>query len=326
MKRALSVLVLSVVAAACAGSPSALDPQGPAARPIAFLWWLMLAIAGAAFLLVMGALWYGFKRRPRDQSDGGLRRREKRLILVAGALFPTVVVLLLMGLTVATGRTLHTIEGDGTLRVQVIGRQFFWDVRYPDSGAVTANEIHVPVGVRVDLELTTTDVIHSVWVPQLAGKVDMIPGVTNHMTIRADRPGVYRGQCAEYCGVQHTRMAFIVIADPPEGFRNWLDRIRAPQGAPADALAARGLDLFLANSCVGCHTINGTSARGTLGPDLSHMALRRSLGAALIPNTAENLRAWIRDVQEFKPGAKMPPIPLSDDDIRAIVAYLLGTM
>ena len=324
MKR-VAPLLLALPVAACGGSPSALDPQGPAARPLAFLWWLMLALAGVAFVVVMVALVYGFRRRPPDDSEQGTRRRERWLILVAGALFPTIVVLLLMGFTVAAGRSINTLSGDGSLRVQVIGRQYFWDVRYPEARVVTANEIHIPVGVRIDLELTSDDVIHSFWVPQLGGKIDMIPGTTNRGAIRADRPGVYRGQCAEYCGVQHTRMAFLVVADEPAAFRAWLARMGEPAGPPQDPLAARGLQTFLDNSCIGCHTIRGTGANGVLGPDLTHMGVRQTIGAGIIENSADNLLRWIRDAQRYKPGAKMPAIPLSEDELRAIVAYLLGT-
>jgi cytochrome c oxidase subunit 2 len=195
-------------------------------------------------------------------------------------------------------------------------------VRYAGTPAVTANEIHVPVGTQVRITLESTDVIHSFWVPALAGKVDMIPGHVNHLTIRADDPGTYRGQCAELCGIQHANMAFLVIAQPMGAYRAWLADQSEPARAPSGRLATTGRRTFTTQACAGCHTIRGTSAHGSAGPDLTHLASRRSLAAATLPNDASHLQGWITDPQHAKPGSLMPDVPITPAQANALVAYL----
>jgi len=212
--------------------------------------------------------------------------------------------------------------GSTRLTVQVIGHQWWWEARYPGSGVVTANEIHIPAGERVLVVATTEDIIHSFWVPELNRKIDMIPGQRNEVLLDAEHPGVYRGQCAEFCGLQHANMSFLVYADAPEAFRAWLAVQHRPAVAPSTALARRGRDVFLSEPCVDCHQIRGTSAGGQVGPDLTHVAGRHTLAANTIPNAGPDLARWIRDPQHVKPGNRMPAVRLPPDELRAIVAYL----
>lgn len=215
--------------------------------------------------------------------------------------------------------------GSTAMTIVVTGNQWFWDVRYPGtSGAVTANEIHIPVRTRVNTVLRTDDVIHSFWMPQLNRKADMIPGHPNRILLYADRPGVYRGQCAEFCGLQHANMAMTVVAEPRARFRAWLANMARPRPAPAGPKQRRGEQVFLAQRCSSCHTIRGTRARGTIGPDLTHLATRSTLAAQTVPNTAPWLARWISDPQRIKPGTKMPALDLSAAEVRSLVAYLRG--
>jgi cytochrome c oxidase subunit 2 len=210
------------------------------------------------------------------------------------------------------------------MTIQVNGRQWFWEVRYPGTAAITANEIHIPAGTRVNVVATTGDVIHSFWVPQLNRKIDMIPGRRNRVLLSSDKPGRYRGQCAEFCGIEHARMAMYVYVQEPPAFQRWLRSVAAPARAPSGGLARAGATVFQRNQCGSCHTIRGTSARGQVGPDLTHIGSRASIGALTLPNTADALRAWLRDPQHWKPGNRMPDLGLSDADLRALVAYLQG--
>lgn len=316
---------LSILTACGAESPSVLDPQGPAAREVTRLWWPMLFVATAVllFVIVMGAIgiWRGRHRREealaRDVPWGD------RFILISGL---GVTALILVGFFVFSLRSMSTLASNDPLtglQIRVIGHDWWWEARYPNGG-ITANEIHIPAGQRVRFRLQSADVIHSLWVPQLAPKIDLIPGRETHLWLRADRPGRYRGQCAEYCGLQHARMAFYIVADPPNVFRGWLRGIGQRANRPTGSLEAQGLQVFLTNTCAGCHAIRGTPADARLGPDLTHFATRETFAAATLELTAENLRRWILDPDSIKPGTTMPPSPLSQRDIRTLVAYLLS--
>ncbi len=210
------------------------------------------------------------------------------------------------------------------MTVDVIGHQWWWEVRYPGTAAVTANEIHIPVDTRVNVVATTADVIHSFWVPQLARKIDEVPGRQNRVLLYASRPGRYRGQCAEFCGFQHANMALFVIAQPRAAYEAWLANMAAPAVPPATPVAQAGQKLFIANQCASCHEIRGTSARGLIGPDLTHLATRRTLAGAEIRNTPVELRAWIADPQGIKDGSRMPNLGLSSTEYDQIAAYLEG--
>jgi cytochrome c oxidase subunit II len=322
MLLAVVAMVLIPVAACTGDPPSILTPSGPSAERIEGLWWFMFAIAAGVVAFVTALLLFAAIRSRRRAAGNEEPRWAKGLIVGGGIVFPLVSLSILWAFTLRDVADLSSPPEDPSVRIVVDGRRWWWDVRYPELGIVTANEIHVPVGETVQLVLTSGDVIHSFWVPELAPKTDMIPGRTNTMWIRAERPGVYRGQCAEFCGLQHANMAFLVIADPPDAFEDWVAGQRALPDVPVTSEAARGQEVFLSSACIGCHTIQGTEATGTLGPDLSHLASRRTLGAATIPNTEANLRAWVPNAPALKPGVLMPAIPLTTEELDAVVAYL----
>jgi cytochrome c oxidase subunit 2 len=208
------------------------------------------------------------------------------------------------------------------MTIDVIGHQWWWEVRYPGTDAVTANEIHIPANTRVNVVATTADVIHSFWVPALNRKIDMIPGRQNRVLLYASRPGRYRGQCSQFCGLQHANMALYVFAQTPSAFRSWLANMGSPARSPAAAQVTAGKQLFMNSQCASCHRIAGTQAQGTVGPDLTHVATRTTLAAGTIRNTPAELTAWISNPQAIKPGVGMPDLGLSRGEVSALVAYL----
>jgi len=300
--------------------PPVLDPAGPYSEPVTLLAWALL-IGGTLILLVVLAalgiaLWGG----------GALRRRlgGDRAIWLGGVAFPVVVLtaLLIWGLSLTSHLQATAPRGD-EMRVRVTGEMWWWRVAYLDAGGRAifndANELHIPAGQPVLLELDSADVIHSFWVPQLAGKMDMIPGRRNLLRIQADKPGTYGGQCAEYCGGPHALMGFVVIAHTPESFAQW----RAARLAPPKPAGGRGAELFLSSGCAACHAIRGTAANGLVGPDLSHVGSRRTLGAGILPNNRGTLAGWIADSQTIKPGNRMPDYKqFSPEELNAVAAYL----
>lgn len=299
---------------------SMLHPAGPRAERIATLWWVLFAVCTATFLITMGLATVGILRR--SSTGEGASPLGNRFIFVSGAAIPAVV---LMGILIASlGAQSADAKRDVDFTIVVVGHQYWWEVRYPDQAIITANEIHVPVGRPIGLELSSGDVIHSFWVPNLAGKKDMLPGQVNRFWIQADRPGIYRGQCAEFCGVQHAWMAFRVVALEPEEFDAWVAaQAPAEESVPAiDEEVARGKEIYFAAHCDGCHAIGGTEAEGRRGPDLTHVGSRLTLAAGVLPNTPENLAEWIRDPQGVKPGNLMPRTALHPEDLDALVRYL----
>ncbi|MER8456689.1 cytochrome c oxidase subunit II [Mesorhizobium sp. M0915] len=318
--------------AGCSGWQSALDPKGPAAGELAWLIWFFTALCTAVWLLVMAVLITPLARRPAPLGDllvlDAAAERSKMRIVVA-ALAATA--LILVGLTLLSyfaNRTLAAIGSDAALTIRVTGHQWWWEVRYendqPNRILTTANEIHIPAGEPVRLVVTSTDVIHSFWVPNLSGKLDLIPGHENVLDLKADKPGVYRGQCAEFCGAQHANMSTFIVAEPRPVFDAWLNDQLRPAVAPASGEAKAGHDLFLKRPCVMCHKIGGTIAGGTVAPDLTHIASRQTLAAGTLAMSRGNLAAWIADPQGIKPGAHMPVVGLNGDELNAIVAYLEG--
>jgi len=321
-------LSLALVAAGCGGSQSTLDPKSRASDEIATLWWWMLLIACVVFAGALGLIGIAWVRRRRPglplvEDSGG---RNLGLVVLFGILIPITVNVALF--IVANFFVIKQTEAPAAtttpMTIQVIGRQWFWEVRYPGTGAVTANEIHIPARTRVNVVATTGDVIHSFWVPQLNRKIDMIPGRRNRILLSSDKPGRYRGQCAEFCGIEHARMSMYVYVQEPAAFQRWL-RAAAAGARPAGAgLARGGATAFTRDGCASCHAIRGTSARGQVGPDLTHVGSRASIGALTLPNTARALTDWLRDPQHAKPGNRMPDLGLSATDIRSLVAYLQG--
>ncbi|HEX6670110.1 MAG TPA: cytochrome c oxidase subunit II, partial [Gemmatimonadales bacterium] len=310
------------------GAHSAHAPAGPQALLLDRLGGMMYVIAALAFVVVVVALLVAVFRPRREaagvEAPGAERRMAMAVAIAAGGTVATLVAVLF--LSFGTGRQLAATPPSDALQVRVTGRQWWWEVEYRDSvpnrWATTANEIHVPVGRPVVFELRGGDVIHSFWVPNLGVKRDMIPGQETSVWFRADSAGVYRGLCAEFCGYQHAQMAFLVVAEPPEQFAAWLDRQRDTARTPADSQALRGQEVFLASSCVMCHAIGGTPAGSRVGPNLTHVAGRRTLAAGTLPNTRGHLAGWIIDPQQIKPGARMPPSAIRPQDLQALLAYL----
>jgi cytochrome c oxidase subunit 2 len=297
---------------------STLDPAGRGAEEIADLWWLLFAVSTVVFAVVLVLLLLGALRRrgaPGARPDRRESRRGNRLVAIAGFGAPAVVVIALFFASVATLQAVAPSSRTARMTIEVVGRQWFWDVYYRDGGVRTSNEIHVPVGEPVELRVRTTDVIHSFWVPRLTRKLDMIPGRSASLVIEARKAGIYRGQCAEFCGLQHARMAFLVIAEPPARFGRWL----AHEAKPA---TASGSEAFLRAGCGGCHAVKGTPARSRYGPDLTHLAGRRTIAAGTLPNTRAALARWLRDPQAVKPGNKMPALGLTDRELGRLLDYL----
>ncbi len=300
---------------------------GFAAEREAWLGWILTAVAIVVVLVVAALVLVGIlKDRKEDRRRLGRSRRGTSWIVVGGLVVPVVVLIGVLILTFTTLRAVASPPARPDLVVEVIGHQWWWEVRYPSEAPAqtvsTANEIHIPAGKMVRLDLVTRDVIHSFWTPQLAGKRDLIPGQRNTLWIRADSAGVYRGQCGEYCGLQHAHMSSLVIAEAPTEFDRWLEQQRSPAVAPEGDDIERGRAVFEHAACAFCHTIRGTGAGGRLGPDLTHLASRSTLAAGALRNTRGNLAGWIVNPQELKPGTLMPALPLSPSELHAIVGYL----
>lgn len=304
------------------GSPSALSPVGPVAARQADLFWLMVGIGAAVYVFVLGLVGIIVFNRRRTANRPPSERENRLFVIGGGVVFPIVVLTLLFALTVNTLSVLAVANQPTYLTVQIIGYRWWWEVRYPDHDIVTANEIHIPAGQPVRFELMSEDVIHSFWVPQLGGKMDLIPGRSNNLWLEAAEPGIYRGQCAEYCGLQHAKMALLVVADSPADFDAWVAQQQQPAREPDAALVVQGRDVFMNAQCIGCHTVRGADAAGQQGPDLTHFGSRLTIGAATVPNTAGHLGGWIVDSQGIKPGNLMPPQDVSGSDLQALIAYL----
>lgn len=303
-----------------------LDPAGPQAATIAGVTWTFFIVCGLVYAIVLAVLGWALFRRRRE-SDDAPETAARLGWIIAGAVGVTAITLVaLTGKSVIAGRGLLSPSGPGAVTIDVIGHQWWWEFQYHDVSAnerVNApNELHLPVGVPVVIKALSRDVIHSFWVPNLHGKRDLVPGYTSHLVIQADRAGTYRGQCAEFCGHQHARMAFLVIAEPMDAFTRWLQEQRRGAPQPASDTEKRGHDLFMTGPCVMCHTIRGTTAGSRIGPDLTHVASRQTIAAGTLPNTPEHLSRWVLNSQAIKPGNRMPPVPLAAEDLQALVSYL----
>jgi cytochrome c oxidase subunit 2 len=325
MKRLAPLLLL----AGCEGAQSALDTHGPQAAQTLSLFRVFLIVAAVVWGLVVLALAVAILRRrgaARPPLDARLERRAERIVTALTVLTAVIV----SGLSLAsyvTGRGLAS-EAPEVLTIRVTGHQWWWEATYQDPQPyrvlTTANEIHIPSGQPVRLELQSSDVIHSLWVPGLFGKRDLITGRTTEIRFRADAPGEYRGQCAEFCGLQHAHMALLIVAEPPEQFAAWREAQLRPAAPPADDQRRHGLQVLQSGPCVMCHKVRGTLAGGGVAPDLTHLASRRTIAAGTLPLTRGALAAWITDPQSIKPGANMPQIKLPTADFQALVAYLEG--
>jgi cytochrome c oxidase subunit 2 len=299
-------------------------PASPDARAIADLFVLLLAIAGLLFAVVLGLLLYmTWRFRERAGAPEPRQVVGQPVLEVGWTVTPAI---LLVGVFLLSLPTLRGAVGPpaDALAVEMTGHQFWWEYRYTAERIVTANELHIPVDQPVQLRLQSADVIHSYWIPQLNGKTDVIPGRTNTLTLYAETPGTYLGQCAEFCGIQHAWMLLRVIAMPRSAFDAWVAVQQQPAAAPATVAARQGQQVFLNHTCIDCHTIGGTPAQSPIGPDLTHFGSRETLAAGVLANTPANLRRWLRDPQTVKPGSLMPRIPLSEDEIDALATYLEG--
>lgn len=318
------LLVLAIVSPGCKGYRM-LEARSPEAHDIAQLWWILLGVTGVPAVATIVLLVVAAMRSPGRRSWIETERRQTWMILAAGAAMPLAIVFALLTVSVNTSTRVRSLRAPQPLTIDVIGRQFWWEVRYPDHAIVTANEIHIPVGRPVRLRITSADVIHSFWVPQLHGKRDMIPGRIDELWLRSEGAGVFPGQCAEFCGVQHALMFFEVVALPAGAFEEWLERHSRPAAPPVDAVARRGVEVFEMAECGHCHAIAGLvseTAAGVPGPDLTHVASRRTLGAGLLPNNRGNLAGWILGPQALKPGNNMPASVMSADDLHALLSFL----
>ena len=313
-----------------APTPSMFAPVSTPAFAIRELSVLAFVIVTFIFIVVAGLTVYAivrYRRRPGDDGREPPQVYGSTQIELAWTVVPLLIVIVLF---LTTARYIFAIEGrsptPGALEVTIVGNQWWWEIRYPGLGIVTANELHVPVSDPAQptptfMTLESADVIHSFWIPQLAGKTDVIPGKTNRTWIDPRTPGVYVGQCAEFCGLQHAGMLLRAIVHPKEEFDRWVADQRT---VAADVAAAHaGRDVFTSLACINCHTVRGTPANGVFGPDLTHLMSRTTLGAGVAPNTRENLRAWVRDPATLKPGALMPAMQVSGEQLDRVVAYLV---
>ena len=320
---------------------SALEPAGVQAARIHSLYWAFVWVCTVVWILVMLFLLAAAARshargaaRPKEERpdlapDGA---RERRMgAVVGGAVAVTAVTLIvLMVSEFATARSLTSLargtSDDNPVSIAVTAHQWWWEVQYqdktPSNIITTANEIHIPVGRPVTIQLRSPDVIHSFWVPNLHGKKDIVPGHPATIWLRADRAGVFNGQCAEFCGHQHANMRFVVVAEPQAEFDKWLDAQRQPAPEPQTAMQQRGKQVFLGTSCAMCHSVSGTPAFGRVGPNLTHVAGRRLLAAGAVPNRPGHIAGWIIDPQKIKPGVRMPQHALSPEDLRALLEYI----
>jgi cytochrome c oxidase subunit 2 len=334
-KTKLSVLALCAIGflSSCGGIQSSVNPSGPNADSLSRLWWMMFYVCSAVFILVMIALAFAIRNGNRKPDLNPVLKfspqteKRKRNAVVSAATVTVVVLFFFLLYSFSTGRSLTAdLAHKNGLVIDVTAHQWWWEFRFKDVDAsnmfTTANEIHIPVGVPVMFTLHGADVIHSFWVPNLAGKKDLIPGKDSTMWLQADKPGVYRGQCAEYCGLQHARMAFWIVAEPQDQFNAWRQNQNQTSVQPASDAQRRGQQVFLSSTCVMCHAINGTPAGSNIGPNLTHVASRNTIAAATLSNTREHLSRWIIDSQQFKPGNKMPQNNLGQEQLDSLVDYL----
>jgi cytochrome c oxidase subunit II len=324
--QALAAAAGALLFSGCSGNQSMFNPQGPIARSMADLGWFLVWLCAAIYIAVMVALAIAlFRRRRESDSLPETRARLVRNVVLASA--ATVVTLVALAVvTFASDRGLNSPSGPGAITVDVIGHQWWWDFQYrdisPNDFVTSPNELHVPVGVPVVIKAMSRDVIHSFWTPNLHGKRDLIPGVVTNTWFQADAPGVYRGQCAEFCGHQHAHMAYQVVAEPTDKFLEWIQHQRQPAMEPSTGEARRGRDVFMRSACVTCHTIRGTDAGSRVGPELTHVGSRLTIAAGTLPNTRDHLSGWVVNSQKTKPGNRMPPIGLTNDDLQAVLSYL----
>lgn len=306
-----------------------LDPASPNAIAIYHVFVIVFLICMAILAIVVGLICTSLVRFRAGNGKVPAQNFGSDRAEIVWTVPPVLIVLFLAMVSAklilsAQATAASEVAGPGDADIIVVGHQWWWEVRYPSSGVVTANEIHVPIGCKLLVRVDSADVIHSFWVPQLVPKMDMVPGQHNYVFLEADEPGVYDGACSEFCGDQHAWMRFIVVAESPQEYKAWLDRQEPAAQAPVGATALAGRSLFFNQTCINCHAIGGTSAIADAAPDLTHLATRRQLAAGVIANTPENLALWLRNPQDIKPGCKMPNFNFNDDQVNQLTAYLEG--
>jgi cytochrome c oxidase subunit II len=323
--------ILFLSTSGCSGNQSSLNPAGEQANSIGHLWWIFCGVMSVIYVLVLLFAVIAVSRRKREPDLPILSpdpKSERRLTIALGGFVGITVAILLyfMVSDFAAGRDMRALSDPNPLRVLVKGHQWWWEVQYENAVSsnivVTANEIHLPEGEAVQFDLQASDVIHSFWSPNFDGKKDLVPGHPTSLWFRPTRLGTFYGQCAEFCGLQHAHMRFTVVVEKPDAFQKWLTAQSQSAPSPTNDLQRRGQQVFLGGTCIMCHTIAGTPARGTLGPDLTHLASRQMIGAGTIPNTRGHLGGWILDAPRIKPGVRMPQNALSPADFQALLAYL----
>jgi cytochrome c oxidase subunit 2 len=333
VRQILSVCsALFLVPVGCFGQQSLLKPAGPQAGKIEWLYWTIFWIAFIVYVLVIMAFTRASTRnrisgdRPAPVLKNPAGERGAFIAVHSALLITIFTLFVVLVMSIVTGAKVGGISSKNPVTIQITGHQWWWEVTYPNSQAdqtvITANEIHVPVGTPVVVLTSSADVIHSFWAPNINGKRDLLPGYQNAVWMQVDKPGIYRGQCAEFCGYQHAHMGFEIVAQSTEEFSKWLEQQRKPAEPPRDPDAAQGLQVFMSHACVMCHTIRGTDAGSRMGPDLTHIASRHMIAAETLPNTRGALAGWIVDPQSTKPGSQMAANPLPPDDLNALIAYL----
>jgi cytochrome c oxidase subunit II len=316
-------LLLLMLTSSCSANTfqSAWHPVSLAARDIKELTWFLVIVCTLVFLAVAVLLYIALRSKsPEEKSP------KDKFILWTGLFIPTIILSVMLIYSLQSTITIRHFNKKAPEQfiIKVIGHQFWWEVHYPDYGIVTANELYIPVNTSVRLELTSVDVIHSFWVPNVHGKMDMIPGLMTYMNINVEHEGTYRGQCAEFCGLQHAFMAFHLKVLSEEEFNQWVQKKKAVVTTPTSPLAQRGKEVFVEQSCHTCHAIKNTTFVGTSGPDLTHIASRPSLGAGAIENNRETLKEWILHSQKIKPANRMPNYNINENDMKALLKYLEG--
>jgi len=334
--RLVLFIAAGLVASSCGGRQSAVDAAGIQAERLESLWWIFFWVTAVVYIVVMVLLIVAFFRNKRSNEEErpdtipDPTRENRATRIVGGAVAVTVITLFVLMITsFRAGRAVNSLgEKPPDLSIKVTGHQWWWEVEYQDDGnpsnnVTTANELHVPIGRTVKIMLQSNDVIHSLWMPNLHGKKDLVPIYPTTFYFEADRPGNYWGQCAEFCGYEHAKMRIAITAESPEDFQTWLNAARRTPPPPNNGtVESRGRDIFLQSVCAQCHTVSGTNAAGRVGPNLTHIAARPYIAAGSLQNTGENLEAWITDPQHIKPGVYMPMNQYSDDDLLALTAYL----
>jgi cytochrome c oxidase subunit 2 len=302
------------------------NPSSPEMEAMADLTYYVIAISIGILAIIVIAVTYiiiRYRRSPGDNSEPFQNFGELRLEIV-WTVIPIAIVAVLFQLTCSTIKTIDPPQGNEDPDIVVIGHQWWWEFYYPKSGVLTANEMHIPVGKRLLLRVESIDVIHDFWVPELGPKIDAVPGHTNHLWMASSKEGVYLGACAEFCGTQHANMRIRVISETQEEFNEWQKQQLVVPRTPGSGIAGTGAELFQTKACMNCHTIKGTQAAARIGPDLTHLNRRQTIGAGVLTNSPENLAKWLTNPQRYKQGSLMPNMKLSDSEVEAIVAYLEG--